>query len=269
MISSIAAPTCTSRVGWRALRCIASGRCRSGTSRSSTSSRGGHHACSSRSSARSTSSVGSVAVVLLSPVMLVAAIAIKLTDGGPVFYRHDRVGRGGPSFTCFKFRSMRETNPEDEAPARGDEPPERPAVQGGTRPSGHPRRGVPPGVEHRRAPAAVQRPQRDDEPRGAPPGAAVGDPAVRPRAAGALPGAARHHRPLAGRGAGQPASSPPTGASTSSTSRTGRSGSTSPSCCGRSRWSWPGPCARAPTRARASTRTDTALADSLLVEVIE
>ena len=56
-----------------------------------------------------------MAVVLLSPVMLVAAIAIKLTDGGPVFYRHDRVGRGGPSFTCFKFRSMRETTPEDEA----------------------------------------------------------------------------------------------------------------------------------------------------------
>jgi exopolysaccharide biosynthesis polyprenyl glycosylphosphotransferase len=59
--------------------------------------------------------VGSVAVVLLSPVMLVAAIAIKLTDGGPVFYRHDRVGRGGPSFTCFKFRSMRETKPDDDA----------------------------------------------------------------------------------------------------------------------------------------------------------
>jgi exopolysaccharide biosynthesis polyprenyl glycosylphosphotransferase len=59
--------------------------------------------------------VGTAAVVLLSPVMLVAAIAIKLTDGGPIYYRHDRVGRGGPSFTCFKFRSMRETTPEDEA----------------------------------------------------------------------------------------------------------------------------------------------------------
>jgi exopolysaccharide biosynthesis polyprenyl glycosylphosphotransferase len=59
--------------------------------------------------------VGSTAVVLLSPVMLAAAIAIKLTDGGPIYYRHDRVGRGGPSFTCFKFRSMRETTPEDEA----------------------------------------------------------------------------------------------------------------------------------------------------------
>ena len=48
--------------------------------------------------------MGSVAVVLLSPVLLVAAIAIKLTDRGPVFFATTRVGRDGPSFTCFKLR---------------------------------------------------------------------------------------------------------------------------------------------------------------------
>ena len=62
--------------------------------------------------------VGGAAVVLLSPVMLVAAIAIKFTDGGPINYRHDRVGRGGPSFTCFKFRSMRETTPRTKRSSR-------------------------------------------------------------------------------------------------------------------------------------------------------
>jgi lipopolysaccharide/colanic/teichoic acid biosynthesis glycosyltransferase len=39
--------------------------------------------------------------------MLLAAIAIKLDSRGPVFYRQERVGLGGRSFMCTKFRSMR------------------------------------------------------------------------------------------------------------------------------------------------------------------
>ncbi|MEN7341937.1 MAG: TIGR03013 family XrtA/PEP-CTERM system glycosyltransferase [Pseudomonadota bacterium] len=42
-----------------------------------------------------------------SPVMLVAAILIKLEDGGPVFYRQRRVGRNNVNFNVLKFRSMR------------------------------------------------------------------------------------------------------------------------------------------------------------------
>ena len=45
-------------------------------------------------------------LVLLSPVMLVAAIAIRLEDGGPVFYRQERVTLDGKSFNILKFRSM-------------------------------------------------------------------------------------------------------------------------------------------------------------------
>ncbi|HEX9822727.1 MAG TPA: sugar transferase [Methylomirabilota bacterium] len=40
------------------------------------------------------------------PVMLAIAAAVKLGDGGPVFYRQARVGRGGRRFESWKFRSM-------------------------------------------------------------------------------------------------------------------------------------------------------------------
>ncbi len=45
-------------------------------------------------------------VLLLSPVLLLVAIAIKLEDKGPVFFRQVRVGRGGTSFRMWKFRTM-------------------------------------------------------------------------------------------------------------------------------------------------------------------
>ncbi|MGJ6980382.1 sugar transferase [Aestuariimicrobium soli] len=48
----------------------------------------------------------SVALLLLSPVMLLAMLAIKLEDGGPVIFRQRRVGRTGEVFNCLKFRSM-------------------------------------------------------------------------------------------------------------------------------------------------------------------
>jgi exopolysaccharide biosynthesis polyprenyl glycosylphosphotransferase len=50
--------------------------------------------------------LGSVAVVLSVPVMLVIAIAIKLDSDGPVFFRQSRVGLGGREFKMWKFRSM-------------------------------------------------------------------------------------------------------------------------------------------------------------------
>lgn len=40
------------------------------------------------------------------PVWITLAAAIKLEDGGPVFYMQDRAGEGGRVFTIFKFRSM-------------------------------------------------------------------------------------------------------------------------------------------------------------------
>jgi len=46
-------------------------------------------------------------LVLSSPLWVIFAAAIKLEDGGPVFYRQGRVGLGGRRFDALKFRSMR------------------------------------------------------------------------------------------------------------------------------------------------------------------
>jgi lipopolysaccharide/colanic/teichoic acid biosynthesis glycosyltransferase len=56
---------------------------------------------------RATDIVGSVlGLLVLSPVIAVIAVLIKLSDGGPVFYPHIRVGKWGREFRCFKFRTM-------------------------------------------------------------------------------------------------------------------------------------------------------------------
>ncbi len=46
-------------------------------------------------------------LLVLSPVFLVIAILIKCDDGGKVFYKHKRIGRGGKTIYIHKFRSMR------------------------------------------------------------------------------------------------------------------------------------------------------------------
>lgn len=47
-----------------------------------------------------------VGLVILLPFFTVAAILIKLTSTGPVFYLHERIGKGGKIFKMYKFRSM-------------------------------------------------------------------------------------------------------------------------------------------------------------------
>jgi exopolysaccharide production protein ExoY len=44
--------------------------------------------------------------ILLLPLLLLTALAVKLCMGGPVIYRHRRVGFAGRSFDCLKFRTM-------------------------------------------------------------------------------------------------------------------------------------------------------------------
>ena len=50
--------------------------------------------------------LSAVALVVLSPVLLITAIAIKVNDGGPVFFRQMRCTLGGEEFSILKFRSM-------------------------------------------------------------------------------------------------------------------------------------------------------------------
>lgn len=57
--------------------------------------------------------VGLVILLLISPVMLAIALAIKLDDRGPIFYHQQRCGLRGKRFWVRKFRSMK-TRPEPE-----------------------------------------------------------------------------------------------------------------------------------------------------------
>lgn len=48
-----------------------------------------------------------LALVFLAPVIGVVALLLRLSEPGPVFFAHMRVGKGGRAFRCYKFRSMR------------------------------------------------------------------------------------------------------------------------------------------------------------------
>jgi lipopolysaccharide/colanic/teichoic acid biosynthesis glycosyltransferase len=50
--------------------------------------------------------VSCLAVLLLSPLLLLVALLVKCTSPGPVFYSQERVGKGAKVFRILKFRSM-------------------------------------------------------------------------------------------------------------------------------------------------------------------
>ena len=58
-----------------------------------------------------------IAVIVLSPVMLITALCIKLEDHGPVLYKQCRLTKDGKEFNILKFRSMR-TDAEKDGVAR-------------------------------------------------------------------------------------------------------------------------------------------------------
>ena len=55
-----------------------------------------------------------IAIIITSPIMILTAIAIKITSPGPVIFKQERIGFHGRPFYMYKFRSMRVQNPSDE-----------------------------------------------------------------------------------------------------------------------------------------------------------
>jgi exopolysaccharide biosynthesis polyprenyl glycosylphosphotransferase len=69
-------------------------------------------------------SIGGLALVLFSPVMILIAIAIKLTSSGPILYRQERMGLDGKKFRILKFRTMVKNAEQSTGPvwATADDP---------------------------------------------------------------------------------------------------------------------------------------------------
>ena len=50
---------------------------------------------------------GLIGIILLSPVMIIVSLIILITDGRPVLFKQQRVGKGNKLFTVYKYRTMR------------------------------------------------------------------------------------------------------------------------------------------------------------------
>jgi lipopolysaccharide/colanic/teichoic acid biosynthesis glycosyltransferase len=50
--------------------------------------------------------VSLIALLVASPVMLAIALAIRMDSRGAIFYKAQRIGRKGRTFSCYKFRTM-------------------------------------------------------------------------------------------------------------------------------------------------------------------
>lgn len=58
-----------------------------------------------------------IGIILTSPIMLISAIAVKLSSPGPVIFKQERVGLHSKSFKMYKFRSMEQQKPSEEQKA--------------------------------------------------------------------------------------------------------------------------------------------------------
>jgi lipopolysaccharide/colanic/teichoic acid biosynthesis glycosyltransferase len=67
--------------------------------------------------------VSATLLLLLAPLLLAVALAVKLTSRGPAIFKHKRVGRSFRPFFVYKFRSMRQDAPQRGGPITfGDDP---------------------------------------------------------------------------------------------------------------------------------------------------
>lgn len=62
-----------------------------------------------------------IALLVLSPIFLLTALGILVSDWGPIFYTAHRIGKGNKPFKMYKFRSMRVAKAANETSLRPDE----------------------------------------------------------------------------------------------------------------------------------------------------
>ncbi|WP_407422111.1 undecaprenyl-phosphate glucose phosphotransferase [Methanobrevibacter sp.] len=55
-----------------------------------------------------------IAIIITSPIMIITAVAIKITSPGPIIFKQERIGFNSKPFMMYKFRSMKVQNPSEE-----------------------------------------------------------------------------------------------------------------------------------------------------------
>ncbi len=108
--------------------------------------------------------LASTALLILAPVMLAVAAAIKLDSPGPVLFRQLRAGRDGQPFTFFKFRSMRMNAEAELDELRQHNEADGPLFKMREDPTRDSRGSLCPAYQPGRVAAALQRAARRDEP---------------------------------------------------------------------------------------------------------
>ena len=100
-----------------------------------------------------------IALTIFSPVMLLVAIGIKLTSGGPILFTQNRAGLGGGPFLIYKFRTMVTDAEAKKRELRKLSEQDGPAFKLKNDPRVTAFGKLPPQDQHRRAPAALERAQ--------------------------------------------------------------------------------------------------------------